>query len=99
MNISWHSQGKKVCGKCQEGDLPVKFLPLCQTLGKSEDEFVVYEVDARIPPFTQKVGRLDGETSLLKFDSSPVRVHMHFAFVKWIRVSSRLSMAVPFVAI
>ena len=48
---------------------------MVQTLGEPEDEIVVHDVCARVPPFSQKMGRPDRESQILMFDLSPVRFH------------------------
>src|SRR5262249_3193210 len=42
---------------------------------RDTDDLVVHEVCARVPSLSQKAGGLDSESSILKFDLTPVRFH------------------------
>jgi hypothetical protein len=48
---------------------------MLRAFGEPEDEFVVHEVCARVPPLAEKTGGADRKPSILELDLSPVRLH------------------------
>src|SRR5262245_26404190 len=75
LKVSWYRQRQFIRRERKKGDLPFEFFPMLSMLGTSEDELVVDQVRARVPPLSDQMGGSNGKPGILFFDLPPIRLH------------------------
>src|SRR5262249_62106525 len=75
LKVSWHRQRHFIRRERKKGDLSFEFFPMLSMLGTPEDELVVDQVRARVPPLSDQMGSSNGKPCILLYNLPPIRVH------------------------